>query len=145
TWVVNSAVFAAILIMILLANLFVLKMRPGKLSPFFILLFLSLAVNVFVPMETFLGMSGAARTVSSCAVTFVPIFFAGVIFAMSFRESKEQNLDFGSNIAGAMLGGLCEYLSLLFGFNYLLLVAIAFYGAAFALKPSLKAQSVATD
>ena len=89
-------------------------------------------------MEMFLEIPGLARTIVSCAVTFTPIFFAGIIFAMSFKESKQQNVDFGSNVGGAILGGLSEYLSLVVGFNWLLLVAIAFYLAAFALKPGLR-------
>lgn len=33
----------------------------------------------------------------------------------------------GANIAGAMLGGLAEYSSMLLGFQYLLFVAVALY------------------
>ena len=58
---------------------------------------------------------------------FVPIFFAGIIFATSFRDSRQPDVDFGSNIAGAILGGLAENLSLMIGFNYLLIIALAFY------------------
>jgi len=32
TWVVNSVVFVSILVMILLANLFVMAMKPGQLD-----------------------------------------------------------------------------------------------------------------
>jgi hypothetical protein len=37
-------------------------------------------------------------------------------------------MDFGANIAGAVVGGFTEYLSMLLGFRYLLLVTIVFYG-----------------
>ncbi len=47
----------------------------------------ALAVNAIVPMSTFLGLPGASKVVASCLVVFVPVFFAGVIFAASFRES----------------------------------------------------------
>jgi hypothetical protein len=50
-----------------------------------------------------------------------------VIFAVSFSRSAKADRAFGYNIAGAMLGGLAEYSSMLIGFRYLLLVAIAFY------------------
>ena len=36
-------------------------------------------------------------------------------------------MGFGSNIAGAVVGGLSESFSMLLGFRHLLLVAIAFY------------------
>jgi hypothetical protein len=44
----------------------------------------------------------------------------------------------GSNIAGVILGGLSEYLSLMVGFQYLLLVAIGFYLLASVLRPRLR-------
>jgi hypothetical protein len=63
------------------------------------------------------------------------MFFAGVIFAVSFRASKEPDRDFGANIAGAVLGGFAEYLSIVLGFQYLLLVAILFYALSVLWRP----------
>ena len=45
------------------------------------------------------------------------IFFAGVIFAATFRESTHPDRDFAANIAGAVIGGLMEYCSMLLGFS----------------------------
>jgi hypothetical protein len=58
---------------------------------------------------------------------FAPILFAGVIFAASFKRTIEPDRSFGINIAGAMMGGLAEYSSMLLGFQYVVLVAIVFY------------------
>jgi hypothetical protein len=55
------------------------------------------------------------------------MFFAGVIFARTFRAAADPDRAFGSNIAGSVLGGLSESLSMLLGFRYLPLLAIAFY------------------
>jgi len=60
-------------------------------------------------------------------VVFIPVFFAGIIFAASFRDSRQPDVDFGSNIGGIILGGLSEYGSLLGGFNSLLWIAIGYY------------------
>ncbi len=127
TWLVNSVVFFAILVMILASNLFVLAFRPKKLWPYYALLSGALLVNIVVPMSKFLALPGWGKVGVSCAVIFVPIFFAGIIFATSFRDSLQPDVDFGSNIAGAILGGLAENLSLMIGFNYLLIIALAFY------------------
>ncbi|HEX8202731.1 MAG TPA: hypothetical protein VF590_19800, partial [Isosphaeraceae bacterium] len=127
TWLVNSIVFFAILVMILVSNLYVLTMRPRRTWPFYTLLIAALLVNVFVPMETFLTLPGAAKVVSSCAVVFLPVFFAGVVFATAFRGSTRPDVDLGSNIAGVILGGLSENLSLMMGFDGLLAVAIGYY------------------
>ena len=55
------------------------------------------------------------------------MLFAGVIFAVSFAEAEDTTRAFGMNIAGAMLGGLSEYSSMLLGFQYVAVVAIVFY------------------
>ena len=63
-------------------------------------------------------------------LALAPIAFAGVIFARTFRASRAPARDLGANIAGALVGGLCEYLSLALGFRALLLVAALFYLAS---------------
>lgn len=127
TWMVNSIVFAAVLIMVLLSNLLAMAIRPSRLWPWYAGLFASLAVNLLVPMETFLGMPGPWKAVLSCAVVFTPIAFAGVIFSASFARSEDPDADFGANVGGIVLGGLSEYASLLVGFNGLIGLAIAYY------------------
>ena len=127
TWMVNSVVFFAILIMLLGSNLFVLAAKPRTLWPYYAMLVATLLVNVLVPMSAFLGLPGLQKVVASCAVVFVPVFFAGIVFGTAFRDSRQPDVDFGSNIAGAVLGGLSEYLSLVVGFHHLLVIAIAFY------------------
>ncbi|MEA2733834.1 MAG: hypothetical protein QOE14_285, partial [Humisphaera sp.] len=135
TWVVNSVVFFAILVMILIANLFVMIVKPRNLLPYYVLLIVALLVNALVPMNVFLSLGPTVRTMTSCLVVFVPVFFAGVIFATAFRESKNPDVDFGSNVAGIILGGLSEQLSLILGFRFLLLVAIGYYVLSALLRP----------
>jgi SAM-dependent methyltransferase len=127
TWIVNSLVFAAILVMILAANLYVLKAREIKLSRHYGLLFVTLALSIVVPLDAFLAGDLFWRYIGPCVLVLGPMFFAGVIFAVSFRASEQPDRDFGANIAGAVVGGFAEYLSMLLGFQYLLLVAIGFY------------------
>ncbi len=143
TWMVNSIVFAAILVMILCSNLFVLIFKPRRLWPQYALLAAALLVGFLVPMHTFLNLPGAQHILVPCAVVFVPIFFAGIVFAMAFRDSREPDADFGSNIAGAILGGVCESLSLMIGFNNLLVVALLFYGLSAVLNRRAPALSPA--
>lgn len=138
TWLVNSIVFGAVLIMILLANLFVHAFKPRSTKPYYVLLVLSLIVGIIVPMNVFLALPGAAKIIASCAVAFLPIFFAGIVFATTFRDSRQPGLDFGCNIAGVMLGGLCENLSLMLGFSNLLGVAIGFYILSALLQPKVR-------
>ncbi|MBI5684421.1 MAG: methyltransferase domain-containing protein [Verrucomicrobia bacterium] len=127
TWLVNSIVFAAILGMILVANLYVLLARPQRMAPYYAGLVLALAVNFCVPLDWFLTDIFAFRVFKSAVVMCLPILFAGVIFACSFRNSTSPELAFGANIAGAVFGGLVEYLSLVVGYQWLLVIAGALY------------------
>jgi len=127
TWIVNSVVFTAILVMILLANLYTFKWKPANLWPYYTALVLALALNVVVSLDAFLGMSRSVQVLGSCLLVFAPVFFAGIIFAGSFRRSAQADTAFGMNVAGAMMGGLAEYSSMALGFKYVVLIALLFY------------------
>jgi drug/metabolite transporter (DMT)-like permease len=127
TWMVNTVVFFAMLVMILLANLFVFKLQPQCLWPYYLGLLVSLVLNALISLDFFLGMNRVLQIGGSCSLVFTPILFAAVIFAVWFRQSREPNQDFGINLMGAIVGGLAEYTSMLWGFRYLVLVALAVY------------------
>ena len=127
TWMVNSLVIASILVMALLSNLYVIRFRPARLWPYYALLVASLAINLAVPVSGFLGAAGPLKVLGSCLLLFVPVFFAGVVFSASFAASRRPDVAFGSNIGGAILGGLSENLSLMAGFRGLLALAIVYY------------------
>ncbi|HSA60347.1 MAG TPA: hypothetical protein VLJ37_11760 [bacterium] len=127
TWVVNSVVFFAMLVMILAANGWILKFEPKRLWPYYGGLLTALALNVLIPLDVFLGISRSLQVVGSCALVFSPVLFAAVLFAAAFRHTGAPDRAFGFNIAGAMLGGLAEYGSMLLGFRHMLWVAILFY------------------
>jgi hypothetical protein len=127
TWVVNSVVFLAVLTMILLANLWTLRLNATRLWPYYAGLILTLALNVVIPLDFFLGMNRGVQALGASLLVFAPILFAGVIFAGCFKRTKHPDLSFGVNIAGAVLGGLAEYCSMLVGFQYLILIAMLFY------------------
>lgn len=127
TWLVNSAVFFTVLILILLANLYVLKVRTVHLLWHYVGLLVFLAAGVLVPLDLFLSGGTLWRYAAPCILALGPMFFAGVIFARSFRDAVNPDLAFGSNIAGSVVGGLAESFSTLLGFRYLLLLAVAFY------------------
>jgi SAM-dependent methyltransferase len=127
TWLVNSAVFFTVLVLILLANLYVLKARPVHLFWYYVSLLVFLAAGVLVPLDLFLSGGTLWRYAAPCILALGPVFFAGVIFARSFSDAVNPDLAFGSNIAGSVVGGLAESFSTLLGFRYLLLLAVAFY------------------
>jgi len=137
TWSVNSLVFAAVLVLLLLANLYVFFAPPTALCWHYAGLLLLLAVGIRVPTHVFLGGGIFWRYAVPCALALGPMFFAGVIFARSFRDAADPDQAFGANIAGSVVGGFSEAFSMLLGFRYLLLVAVAFYLLS-AWGPSLR-------
>jgi len=124
---VNTVVFAGVLVMVLAANLFVARVRPQSLIPYYAGLMLAVALTVLVPMNAFLGLARPWQITGASLLAFAPILFAGVIFAVSFSRSAAPDRDFGANVAGAMTGGLAENASMLLGFQYLGLLVIAMY------------------
>ena len=113
--------------MALLANLFVLVVKPKRLEWAYLGLFATLAANLLIPLDAFLGLDRFTQTAAACALVFAPIAFAGVIFAVSFQRTAAPDRAFGANVAGALAGGLAENLSMLLGFQLLLGVAVGFY------------------
>jgi SAM-dependent methyltransferase len=127
TWLVNSAVFFTVLILILLANLYVLKVQRVRVFWHYAGLLIFLTAGVVIPIDVFLSGGILWRYAAPCFLALGPMFFAGVVFARSFRDASNPDLAFGSNIAGSVLGGLAESFSILLGFQNLLLLAMLFY------------------
>lgn len=127
TWMVNTVVFAAILVMSLAGNLYAGKVNPKRLEPYYVGLFAALALGLAVSPSVFLGWNPTLQILAVCALVFLPIAFAGVIFATTFRRTTQPDRVFGANVAGALVGGLAENTSVLLGFQLLLCVAVGFY------------------
>lgn len=128
TWIVNSVVIGAVLCAVLGANAFVRNARPKRTGPFYVGVIASLALAAALPSSALLGLPVLARALVSGGLVFLPILFAGVIFARWFERAEDAGVAFGSNIAGAILGGVLENVSILVGFQALLVAAAVLYG-----------------
>ena len=134
TWIVNTVVFSALLVMVLGANLWVLRRRAAREAGwFYAVLLATLAVNIAVPLNAFLGLPRLAQGIAAGALVLSPIFCAGVIFARLFAQASRPDKTLAWNTAGAISGGLAETLSLLIGFQWLLAVAGLIYAASWAI------------
>jgi spermidine synthase len=140
TWLVNCVALTAVLLMLVLANLFVAYVRPKGLTPYYVLLLISLLVNYLVPWERLpLGARTVGMLVS--AAYGVCVFFAGVIFTTVFALAERKSDAFGANIIGAVAGGLAQNISFVVGMKALLLIAALFYVVA-ALCASFRPQEL---
>ena len=127
TWLVNAALILSILIMILIANVYVIKFKPEKLGIFYNLLFLSLIGNWFFGPKDILLANQFLKTLFSVLWVTIPLVFAAVIFASLFRNIKDIGTVFGMNLLGTVVGGFLEYSSLRLGLNNLVLLALFIY------------------
>jgi hypothetical protein len=131
TWYVNSLVFAGVLLSIYLA---VETARHVKLPrPIFLYaaLLATLAVSYLVPQGSLLDLPAVPRFVTATALAFTPVFMANLVFAQRFMDVSSLTTAFGANLLGAILGGVVEYLSLITGFRFLLVIVAVLYGLAF--------------
>ena len=132
TWYVNVVVFTGILVLVLLGNLTSHLVTKPRINLYIALITASIALAFFVPISALLSIeSGVLRTVSAVFVFLGPVYFAALIFATLIKSEKNLYQAYGSNVLGAVVGGVCEYLSLVMGFKFLLAITLAFYLAVF--------------
>lgn len=131
TWVINSIIIFAILVMILLANYYVARVDIKSLAPYYAGLAVTLIVIYFFPLGRLAGLSLLPKAAVSGTLLSLPIFFAGIIFADSFKRATDLGKVFASNLIGAMLGGMLECMSFVVGIRALLLLALALYLLSF--------------
>jgi hypothetical protein len=146
TWFVNSLVFAGVLLAVYLA---IETARHVKLPPPWVLylaLAASLALAWVVPQASLLDLEAIPRFLAGAALAFAPVYLANLIFAQRFSGVETSGIAFAANLLGAMVGGALEYLSLITGYQFLLILVAVLYALAFvtgirrsrgaALKPS---------
>jgi len=138
TWFVNALVFAGVLVAVYLA---VETARWVRLPPPLVLycaLIAALAVAWVVPQESLLGLPVIPRFLAGSALAFAPVFLANLVFAQRFSGVEATGTAFAANLLGAMVGGTLEYIALITGYRFLLVLVAVLYGLAFATGLQLK-------
>ena len=133
TWYVNSVVFASILAMSLLSNFLMAKFRMMEKLPVVLIyggLLAALALNWFLPVGLLAGTSFPMRFLTVGGTSALPVLFAGIIFARSFKTTTNPAHALSSNILGSVAGGAIEYVSLITGLKFLILIMVVLYGAS---------------
>jgi len=84
-----------------------------------------------VPQESLLGLPSAVRFLAGGALAFAPVYLANLIFSQRFKDVATTGDAFAANLLGAMVGGALEYLALITGYRFLLIVVGVLYALAF--------------
>jgi hypothetical protein len=131
TWQTNSLVFAVILAMILVANLFVLtRLKQPRIPVLYGALIVALLASFVWPIASLRLAPGVGAYAVAAAYLGVPIFLAAIVFAVGFRGARLGSEALASNLLGAILGGTLEYLSVAWGIRAMSLLAATMYLAA---------------
>jgi hypothetical protein len=140
TWLVNSLVFAGVLVAVYLAVETASHVRLPRPAVLYAALIASLVLTWLVPQESLLGLPIVARFLAGSALAFAPIYLANLIFAQRFSDVASSGPAFAANLLGAMVGGALEYVALITGYRFLLIVIGVLYGLAFVTNRFLTRQ-----
>jgi spermidine synthase len=133
TWIVASLAIASVLAMALVANFIVDRVEIRRASLVGAVLVALLVINYAIPIGRVGFESRSMESLFYALLEFSPILCAGLLFGSAIKQSPSVARDYGTNLLGAMAGGVAEYLSLVTGFRMLLLViALCYIGAVFA-------------
>jgi len=127
TWLVNAAAIAAVLSMAILANLLIAGMRVRSPGPWAILLLLTLVLSSVAPTTAFLSLGQVEGGIAGAFLLALPVFSAGMVFSASLSGLDDIDTAMASNLLGAILGGLIEYVSLVLGIGALAWIAALLY------------------
>lgn len=130
TWRVTAVVISGVLLMAFLANGMVQRFRIQRPQVAFVLLLVSLVAGWVLAGKGGFGSTMGGR-IATVALLTSPMFFSGIVFSALLRSRQAISAVMAANLSGAMLGGLLEYNSMYFGFRFLYLLALGFYGLAF--------------
>jgi SAM-dependent methyltransferase len=134
TWVVASLAIASVLSMALVANYLVTKAEVRRPWLVGLTLVALLALNYVIPVGAIGFESRAVESMFYATLMFSPILCAGLLFGSAIKRSTSLSRDYGTNLLGAMVGGVGEYLSLVTGFRALLFLIAACYIGAIAAR-----------
>ena len=113
--------------MVLAANALASRLAAYRPALWYFLLAASLLGLWLMPPHLLVELPLVARGVAGGIAFAIPIFFAGVIFSSELRCRGDASAALGSNLCGAVVGGLLENLSMLAGLKAIGLLALAIY------------------
>ena len=127
TWLVNSVVIGAILLMILFANFCAAFGYSGSFGTMYFLLFVTLILNLLFPFDRLNVLAWEFRLIVAGVVIASPLLVAALIFAKAFGAVSSPSIALASNLFGSLVGGVLEYMDMWTGLRWLNLLAIVLY------------------
>jgi SAM-dependent methyltransferase len=130
TWLVIGIVISGILFMAFCANYLVMRLDLRSATVPYVFLLSSLVVGMWIARSGGLAPSFAGQ-LGTIAVLTLPMLFSGIVFSSLLANERDIAGAMSANLFGAMCGGLLEYNSMYFGFQFLYILAAGLYAGAF--------------
>jgi SAM-dependent methyltransferase len=127
TWSSASLAIVSVLVMALVSAFVASRVDIHRRWPIVATLVALLALNYVLPIGRVAFGSRAVESLFYGMLVFSPVLCAGLLFSTSYKQSSSTASDFGANLFGAMVGGVCEYFSLLTGYQFLLVLVAGCY------------------
>jgi Spermine/spermidine synthase domain len=139
TWLVNSLVFAGVLIAVYLAVETARHIRLPRPMVLYALLLVALVVAWLVPLDAALSLPVIPRFLAGTALAFAPVYLANLVFAQRFADVEMSGTAFAANLLGTIVGAALEYIALITGYQFLLILVGVLYALAFLTRPRARA------
>jgi spermidine synthase len=130
TWVVNSIVISGLMLLIVVSNGLVEWKPDFGVGIAYAGIFASILISYFIPVDRYFFSSVWLKGITATAVLCLPVLFAGIVFIRSFSAARFEGAALGSNLFGALTGGLLESMSTWTGIRSLLILAALLYLAS---------------
>jgi hypothetical protein len=127
TWIVNSVVIGAFMLIALVANMVVGRLIIPNVAAYSILLTI-LVADFWFPYSSVGGLRLWMRVLLGGGWAALPVFFSGIVFSTGLRRFGRPTETLGVNLLGAVLGGLLENTVMIGGTPILKMLAVAMYG-----------------
>lgn len=126
TWQVIGIVIAGILTMAFLGNCAVQWLNIRRPIGPYLFLLARLAIGWYVAKAGGFTSTPVGRIETTIILT-LPLLFSGIVFSTLLKSKGQISGMIAINLLGAVCGGLLEYNSMYFRFQFLYLVAMACY------------------
>jgi spermidine synthase len=144
TWLVNSIVISGLLLLIVASNFLVQWMPELPVTIGYVGILVTIVAGYFIPLERFFFQSIWLKALAATGVLCLPVFFAGIVFIRSFAKEGFRSEALGSNLLGALMGGVLESLSMWTGIRSMLVIAGLLYLASWwALRAQTRPEAIA--
>jgi len=143
TWLVNSIVIAAVLVLIVAVNFLVESWPSLPVYWAYAGIGFCILVSYLLPLDWLFFRVFWVKALVAAMVLCSPVAFASIVFIRSFAECKFSGRALGSNLLGGLVGGMLESMSLWTGIRFLIIIAAVLYFFSFLFRRSTKSISAA--